>query len=582
MVERRKNASQEYLVRRAIIFLFCLGFLAVPAGFGGQATAKDITIVAILPFTVHSAENLEYLRQGIWDMLASRIAVENKIEVVSRDRILEALRVLEGREMTIGEAASIGRTMNADYVVWGSITKIGSSLSLDGKLIDVAAGKSVLDAFSQSPTLDEVIPKITEFAQKIDRQILGIAALPPLTSAPVTVAPEAAQPSREAEIITEMKAGKKGTFTAAINPDFITGLQPVDRRHFWMSQKYQTEFRGMDIGDVNGDGLNETVVIERTTLTIYQRKSNDFNQIYQLKGKNYDSYLAVDVADINKNGVAEIFVTSIVNRQLDSFVVEFREGKFNIIAKNLRVFFRVLEMPMGDSLLIGQSIGLNKPFDTPIYRYVWQNGTYVEGERMPIPQGLSVYGLAITTLGGEAERLVVLNEYDYICIYEPTKKPLDKLNVFGGSKEFLWKSDDVFGGSNISFEINPATWGNRTDKERVAYVNLRILSCDTNGDGKREIMIVKNGSATGRFTKSAKLFTTSEVYDLEWDGLGMIENWRTRKIEGAVADYQFKDIDNDGQKEIVMALVLSEGAAVRSRSVIVAYKMTTPAVTQSN
>ncbi len=41
--------------------------------------------------------------------------------------------------------------------------------------------------------------------------------------------------------------------------------------------------------------------------------------------------------------------------------------------------------------------------------------------------------------------------------------------------------------------------------------------------------------------------------------MGMVENWRTKKISGYVADYQFKDIDNDGENEVVLALVLSTG-----------------------
>jgi hypothetical protein len=52
-----------------------------------------------------------------------------------------------------------------------------------------------------------------------------------------------------------------------------------------------------------------------------------------------------------------------------------------------------------------------------------------------------------------------------------------------------------------------------------------------------------------------------------------VENWRTKKISGYVADYQFKDIDNDGENEVVLALVLSVGGTLRDRSVIVSYKM---------
>jgi hypothetical protein len=75
--------------------------------------------------------------------------------------------------------------------------------------------------------------------------------------------------------------------------------------------------------------------------------------------------------------------------------------------------------------------------------------------------------------------------------------------------------------------------------------------------------------------KHLKLFTSSERYNLEWDGLGMAENWRTKKINGYVADYCFKDIDNDGKPEIVLALVLSVGASLRDKSVIVVYKLDT-------
>ena len=69
------------------------------------------------------------------------------------------------------------------------------------------------------------------------------------------------------------------------------------------------------------------------------------------------------------------------------------------------------------------------------------------------------------------------------------------------------------------------------------------------------------------------VFTSSEIYNLEWDGLGMAENWRTKKINGYVADYCIKDIDNDGKQEIVLALVLSVGASLRDKSVIVVYRM---------
>ncbi|MDO9514876.1 MAG: hypothetical protein Q7J01_02075, partial [Syntrophales bacterium] len=53
-------------------------------------------------------------------------------------------------------------------------------------------------------------------------------------------------------------------------------------------------------------------------------------------------------------------------------------------------------------------------------------------------------------------------------------------------------------------------------------------------------------------------------------GLGMAENWRTKKIQGYVADYQIKDIDNDGKDEVVLAVGLGTSL---TRSAIVAYDL---------
>ena len=158
------------------------------------------------------------------------------------------------------------------------------------------------------------------------------------------------------------------------------------------------------------------------------------------------------MADINQNGIKEIIVSSYSQRIVNSFVIEFRNGTFVTIASDLRWFMRVIENSSGTPLLLGQRMGMEKPFDTPIYEIIWQNGEYREGRKMRIPEGLSVYGLTLEKLGASGpEKIISLNNEDLLCIYEQTDKPLSKVTVFGGSNEFLWKSEDVFGGSNTYY-----------------------------------------------------------------------------------------------------------------------------------
>ena len=560
-------------MRKYLTYVFCLAIVFITTS---SLWAKDKFAITILPFSSHSTENIDYIKQGIEEMLSSRISASDKITLTPRNSVLEELKKSNIKEISSDDVYAIGKNLNSDYVVWGSITKIGNGISIDGKLVDITKVKSDISLFTQSQNIDDVIPKINDLSQNILQHI--IASTQPVNITPVASSintPQASAPvSRESQIIASMKADNKrgGTLTSVINTEFINAAEPFNRKDFWMSQQIPTEFKGMDIGDVNGDGLNEVVTIDKNNVYIYQKAGNELKLLEKIKGNSYDNYLAVDVADINKNGTKEIIVTSLNDRLLDSFVLEFKDGKYVKIASDIRLFLRVIDSASG-SLLLGQEYGFNKPFDTPIYEIIWKDGKYIPDQKMKIPAGFSIYGLTIDDLGvGRGEKIFALDEFDYLYITEKTDKSLGRLNSFGfKSEELIWKSDDVYGGSNNYFENIDKKYPD--DKEKNAYVNLRILTHDTNKDGKKEIVIVKNLSSVGRIFKNFRLFTSSEIYDLEWDGLGMAEKWRTKKINGYVADYCLKDIDNDGKPEIVLALNLSVGLSIKEKSAIVIYKL---------
>ena len=205
-----------------VVVVLCLILLRTAA-----SVAADKTSVAVLPFAVHSAESLDYVRQGIWDMLTSRLSADDRISVLSRDLILDALKGAAGKDLSQADVYGLGKTLKADFVVWGSITKIGNSLSIDGKLVDIAAYKSPVGIFVQSQNMDEVIPRISDFSPRITNHLAGAPpAEPPPPVAPSTTLPRPSTTgdSREAAIIAGMRTGKRGTFTSAMNPDFINGL----------------------------------------------------------------------------------------------------------------------------------------------------------------------------------------------------------------------------------------------------------------------------------------------------------------------------------------------------------------------
>ena len=561
--------------------LIILGVLIVASTFG-LVRASDVKTVAVLPFDVHSSENIDYIRNGVWDMLISRISLSGKIEVTAKHTVSEALGKRKG-DLAAGDVYDLGKKMKVDYVVYGSITKIGNSVSLDGKLLDVATHKSPVDVFSQSQGMDDVIPKIGDFAKRIDYHILGQVpstfGAPPAPSGPPVYGMAPQQPagpssSKEPEAIDAVRT-RQGTFTAVINPEFINAPQSIDRKGFWMSQRFDTEFKGMDIGDVNGDGMNEVVVIDVQNIMIYKKEGKTLKLLQKIPGESYDQYLSVDVADVTGSGKKEIIVTSLNQGLLDSFVLQYKDGKYVKIAKDLRWFLRVIDIS-GSPVLLGQTMGSMRPFGNPIYEIVWERGKFREGKRMNIPEGLSVYGLAMLPLDKDGpNKIISLDSLDYLRVYEPTEKLIDKVLTLGGSKELIWKSDEAFGGSNNFFDLTLSQSSSTivTGDQVRPFVNVRILGYDINKKGKSDLIIVKNISAVGRVFQNMKIFSASEIYDLEWNGLGFVENWRTKKIQGYIADYQIKDIDNDGKPDVVLALVLSYDLGINAKSVVVAYSL---------
>ena len=552
-------------------------FIALLLSWVATGWAKDKSTVAILPFSVSSAENIDYVQQGIWDMLTSRISVNNQIEAVNKDVVLANLKEAAKKELTLADIYGLGKKMNVDFVVWGSITKIGNNVSIDGKLVDVGTYKSPVGIFVQSQGLDEIIPKINDFAQRISNHIIGDGAAPvtPLSSVAPAQEPSSPQAVREKEIIAGMRASKKGTVTAIpLNTEFINSPQALDKKGFWMSQQLATTFKGMDIGDVNGDGKNEVVVIDNSNVLIYQKQGSVLTLLQQLPGKSYNNYLSVDVADINNNGIKEIIVTSMTRNVLESFVFEWQAGKFVQIASGLPWFLRVVHDSTDNYILLGQRMGMDLPYNSPIHEIIWDGKQYQEDRKMKIPLGLAVYGLALDTVENRgAEKVIAFTDDDYLVIYDKTDKPLASLHVLGGSNEMIWKSEEQFGGSNNTF--NPFGLNASFNETTLRFfVNPRIMTADINKDGKKEVIVAQNSSATGRSFRNSTVYNSSAICDLEWDGMGLAENWRTAKINGYVADYQFKDIDNDGQNEVVIALVLSVGVTLQEKSVIVAYKIT--------
>jgi hypothetical protein len=86
------------------------------------------------------------------------------------------------------------------------------------------------------------------------------------------------------------------------------------------------------------------------------------------------------------------------------------------------------------------------------------------------------------------------------------------------------------------------------------YIPGRIITKDLDGDGIKEVIINKNRRSS-RLSDRVRTFETAEIYSLIWQDGTLDTHWKTREINGYVPDFQVKDVDNDGDEELVVAVV---------------------------
>ena len=158
-------------------FLFTLGciiFLLVETGgrfwvYGGE----NISIVMVAPFQIHSHESLDYLSKALPHMLSSRLEADVRIKTLDESMVSDAMAKLGINTLNEESARQIGREAKADWVVLGTITKIGQSISLDTKIVDISTDKPTVSVFYQDNTLKGLIDGVGMLAKRISNKFFG-------------------------------------------------------------------------------------------------------------------------------------------------------------------------------------------------------------------------------------------------------------------------------------------------------------------------------------------------------------------------------------------------------------------------
>jgi hypothetical protein len=468
--------------------------------------------VLLLPLALYAERPLDHIRKGAASMLSSRLA-GGELAVISGDTIERSLTEEEKKGITSEKrAGELMRELGADFTIFGSITAVGSTYSLDFSLLKSKEGAPPM-RFSAVVAEDQFIPEFSDVANRVRAAIegKGIAEKQP---AKLPVLPETSL----AQGIFSKSEGDK-----AISPDREEGmaLKPTGTIPLTM------EVMSFDMGDLDGDGTVELVLVDRKKMLVYRREGTSFMLIDTLKALWGEEFFKVSVGDVDNNGTAEIYVAGLYGMRARTSVYERVEEIKRLERKTGHI--RVIRDPIENkSLLLFQGSKVNEFFSGPMYYMNYDDrGNLIKGEKLPEMKGAQFYTLMRSDIDKHGS-------CGWLGFGEANLYEQSRLHLWGERGELLWRGEKDLGGTNNAIRVgeNPP----EGQPPRVSF-NSRLVFADINGDGKGEFVTLSNTPMI-KHTQNFKLYTKSRLIAYEKQGSGFLPGWITGEFDYCITELQ--------------------------------------------
>ncbi len=139
-----------------------------------------------------------------------------------------------------------------------------------------------------------------------------------------------------------------------------------------------------------------------------------------------------------------------------------------------------------------------------------------------------------------------------------------RLRLWSGGK-LKSEPSELFGGGGVSFVHEPPAVRDSTisalEHEHTRdfrYVHPRLLVTDVTGDGKQELVAVRNMQTGTTVFKALAFYNKSKILALRWGPTGFQIQWETPELEGYITDIIFGEL-GDGEGRVLMFALVRPG-----------------------
>jgi len=167
-------------------------------------------------------------------------------------------------------------------------------------------------------------------------------------------------------------------------------------------------------------------------------------------------------------------------------------------------------------------------------------------EKVALPPKVRLFDFTYANLDGAGS-------YEIVAI-----DSMEKMRIYNSSNELLWVSKRNFGGSSVylgpsqgSAVNDSERWGLTVDEEaerEPIFVPNPMMVRDVDKNGRQELIVNENKSVGfGSFHK-LRIYKSSEIVSLRWNGESMEEVWRSGEHKGVISAYSFTTMQSKNVK----------------------------------
>jgi len=438
----------------------------------------------------------------------------------SRDELKQSLQTLLMSRLNSDEIQAVEKQADADIQVEGSYIVFGSVFSLDA-LLKTSAGVFIDRVFIQGDSQDELIPAVSEMARALQR---ALAKWDPSLAGkgtvekPVIAAEKAPAVKAKKAIVPEAKPAMKPATAAATLPAAVP-KQPKIVEKPWESHRLPEMLNGIAIGRAIADKGVEVFTTGERYLRYYL-KGNKLQFLTAVMVAADEKIIGVDVADLDQDGVPEVYVSIVKGGAPVSQVYVPENNQLKKIAGDLPYLLRGIAFGGAEQKIYAQKMTAAGSLAGEVFELVKGDDRFTAGSPLKLPLFGNLYNF--NRFGGAkgAQNVVVSHPDGYLLVYSPDGRQ-------------LWKSRDKFGGSE-NVVCRPET-GEPAGPPGCNLSRAQRLLVTRAGD----ILVPRNTGLTNNGLKGN--YTKNNVLLLSWDGNSLQEKWRSGLSQNYLADFSYDE-----------------------------------------